>query len=75
MLHACSKVQELLKKKETDEGAYYLSLMEYGKQYCREWKRVGTVHRPFHRLFARGGHGSLGGPLLVAMGLIRSTYI
>jgi len=39
MLHARSKVQELLKKKETDEGAYYLSLMEYGKQYCREWKR------------------------------------
>ncbi|MEX2217062.1 MAG: hypothetical protein WD768_23320 [Phycisphaeraceae bacterium] len=39
MLNACRKVEELLKKKETDEGAYFLALMEYGRQYCREWER------------------------------------
>ena len=39
MLNACRKVEELLEKKEKDEGAYYLNLMEYGRQYCREWER------------------------------------
>ncbi|MEX2213776.1 MAG: hypothetical protein WD768_06600 [Phycisphaeraceae bacterium] len=39
MLHACRMVEELLKKKEENTGGYYLDLMEYGRQYCREWER------------------------------------
>ena len=39
MLNACQRVEQLLREKQKDAGAYYIKIIDYGYKYCRVWER------------------------------------
>jgi hypothetical protein len=39
MINASKAVEELLKEKAEDAGAYYWKMMDYNRRYCRGWER------------------------------------
>src|SRR5690554_5859179 len=34
MLNACQRVEQLLREKQEDAGAYYLKILDYNRRYC-----------------------------------------
>jgi hypothetical protein len=39
MLNACQRVEQLLREKQEDAGAYYLKILDYNRKYCWAWER------------------------------------